>query len=174
MSDRTTGYADAMISVAQAEQNLDVVKTQMADFSSAVQRNDELRTALSDRLLPAATRTQIVDDLLEGKALDTTRALISMVVSAGRGSELAEITEAFIDRAASAAGHQLATVRTAVALTEDQKVRLARALEGKVGGSIELQNIVDPSVVGGAVTTIGDTVLDGSVSTRLQQMRETL
>ena len=174
MSDRTTGYADAMIAVAKAENNLDVVKAQMADFSSAVQSNDELRTALSDRLLPAAARAQIVDDLLEGKALDTTRALIGMVVTSGRGSELAEITEAFISQAASASGHQLATVRTAVALTEDQKVRLARALEGKVGGSIELQNIVDPSVVGGAITTIGDTVLDGSVSTRLQQMRETL
>ncbi len=174
MSERITGYADAMIAVADAEQNLDVVKSQMADFSQAVQQNDELRTALGDRLLPAATRAQIVDDLLADKAVDATRALIGMVVSSGRGSELPQIVESFIERAASASGRQLATVRTAVPLTEDQKTRLAQALESRVGGTIELQNVVDPSVVGGAITTIGDTVLDGSVNTRLQKMRETL
>ncbi len=174
MSERITGYADAMIAVAGAENNLDVVKSQMAEFSQAVQQNEELRSALGNRLLPAATRTQIVDDLLAGKALDTTRALVALVVGAGRGSELPQIVDSFIERAATASGHQLATVRTAVPLTEDQKTRLARALESKVGGSIELQNIVDPDVIGGAITTIGDTVLDGSVNTRLQQMRETL
>lgn len=174
MSDRITGYADAMVAVASAENNLEVVKSQMAEFSQAVQQNDELRSALGDRALPAATRVQIVDDLLDGKALDTTRALIGLVVSSGRGSELTQIVDSLIERAASASGHQLATVRTAIPLTDDQKTRLARALESKVGGTIELQNIVDPDVVGGAVTTIGDTVLDGSVNTRLQQMRETL
>ena len=174
MSDRTIGYADAMIAVAGAEQNIDAVKSQMADFAHAVQQNDELRTALGNRQLPAANRSQIVDDLLAGKALDTTRALIGMVVSAGRGSELVAITDAFISRAATASGRQVATVRTAVALTEDQKTRLRVALEGKVGGNIELQNVIDPTVVGGAVTTIGDTVIDGSVNRRLQQMRDTL
>lgn len=174
MSERTNGYADAIIAVATAENKLVEVKSELADFAQAVNQNDKLRTSLSDRLLPSATRIQIVDDLLGGKASDATRALVSMIVGAGRGAELPEIVAAVAQKAAASVGHQLAVVRTAVPLTEDQKLRLAKALEGKVGGNIQLQNVVDPDVVGGAITTIGDTVLDGSVSSRLQQMRESL
>ena len=68
----------------------------------------------------------------------------------------------------------MAVVRSAVALTEDQKVRLGQALSASAGGPIELENIVDPNVIGGAVTTIGDTVIDGSLRTKLNQMHDAL
>jgi len=68
----------------------------------------------------------------------------------------------------------MATVRTAVALTADQKARLEQALSARTGHSIELENVVDPDVVGGAVTTIGDTVIDGSLRTRLGQMKDAI
>jgi F-type H+-transporting ATPase subunit delta len=68
----------------------------------------------------------------------------------------------------------VATVRTAVPLTDDQKSRLAHALSTSTGSAVELENIVDPEVVGGAVTTIGDTVIDGTVRTRLNKLRDAL
>lgn len=173
-ADRVAGYADALLSVARAEGNLETTRSQLREFTQAVQGNDELRTALSNNLLPAATRGQIVDDLLAGKASDTVRALVGMVVSAGRGAELGEIVDSFAQRAASASGNRVAVVRSAVALTDDQKSRLAQALTASTGAPVELENIVDPDVIGGAVTTIGDTVIDGSLRTKLNQMHEAL
>jgi F-type H+-transporting ATPase subunit delta len=173
-ADRISGYAEALLSVARAEGNLETTRSQLREFAQAVSGNDELRTALSNNLLPAATRAQIVDDLLAGKATDTVRALVGMVVAAGRGAEFGEIVDGFAQRAASASGNRVAVVRSAVALTDDQKARLTQALTASTGSSVELENIVDPDVIGGAVTTIGDTVIDGSLRTKLNQMHEAL
>ena len=65
-------------------------------------------------------------------------------------------------------------MRTAVPLTDDQRTRLADALGKATGKSIEVKAIVDPSVLGGVVAQIGDTVIDGSVRSRLEQLREAI
>ena len=62
-------------------------------------------------------------------------------------------------------------MRSAVELTGEQRTRLAEAIKASSGLDVEIQAIVDPTVVGGVVTEIGDDVIDGSVRNRLQQMR---
>ncbi len=173
-TDRITGYAEALLSVARVEGDLATTRSQLRDVARAVQGNEELRSSLSNNLLPAATRSQIVDDLLAGKATDTVRALIGMVVAAGRGGELSDIVAAFGDRAAAASGSRVAVVRSAVPLTQDQKARLSQALAASAGGPVELENVIDPDVIGGAITTMGDTVIDGSLRTKLSQLHEAL
>ena len=59
-----------------------------------------------------------------------------------------------------------------VALTDDQKARLAAALTKSTGEPVDVLVTVDPNVIGGIVTQIGDTVIDGSVRTRLAQLRD--
>ncbi len=174
MSDATTGYARALLEVAQADGNLDVVKSELAAVAQAVEANEGLRSALSDRLLPAAVRGQIIDDVLAHKVSDTTRGLVAMIATAGRGGQLSEIVNGFAAAAASGSGKSLATVRSAVPLSDDQQRRLAAALAQSTGSEVDLQVVIDPSVVGGAVTTIGDTVIDGSLRTRLNKMREVI
>ncbi len=174
MSDSTEGYADALLAVVQADGNIEVVKSELAEFARAVAGNDDLHDSLSNRLLPAAIRGQIVDDLLGGRSSDTTRALVGMIVTSGRGGQLSEIVDQFITKAAAGSGRSVATVRTAVPLTADQQTRLAQALKTQTGNDVELQVVVDATVVGGAVTTIGDAVIDGSLRTRLNKMREVL
>ncbi len=174
MSDRADGYAQALLSVARAEGDVDRIRSQLTDVARAVAGNEELRASVTNNLLPAATRIQIIDDILGGKASDVVRGMVGMIVAAGRGGELDDIAESFVHVSAAASGKRVATVRSAVALSEDQKSRLAHALSYSTGGPVELENIVDPAVVGGAVTTIGDTVIDGSLRTRLNQMREAL
>jgi F-type H+-transporting ATPase subunit delta len=65
-------------------------------------------------------------------------------------------------------------VRTAIPLDDEQRRRLTEALERATGKKIELKVIVDPSVVGGIVARVGDTVIDGSIRHRLEQLREAL
>ena len=65
-------------------------------------------------------------------------------------------------------------MRSAVALSDDQRSRLAAALASKLGTEVDVKVIQDPSVVGGLITTVGDTVIDGSVRTRLNRLREAL
>ncbi len=174
MSDQIKGYAEALLAVARADGNTDTVKSELIAVANAVDNNEELRSSLSNNLLPSATRNQILDDILAGKVSDTARGLAGMIVSAGKGSQFGEIVQSFVAASAAESGASVATVRSAVALSADQESRLAAALKQKMGSDVEVQVVVDPSVVGGAVTTIGDTVIDGSLRTRLNSMRSTL
>jgi F-type H+-transporting ATPase subunit delta len=65
-------------------------------------------------------------------------------------------------------------VRSAVALTDVQQDRLRAALANATGKQVNLKVIVDPSVRGGLVATVDDTVIDGSVRTRVDQLKSRL
>jgi F-type H+-transporting ATPase subunit delta len=174
MSDRVQGYADAMFAVANAEGDVRGISDELFAIGRAVDTNDDLRSTISDARIPAERRIQIMDDLLDGKARQATTGLVSMVVAAGRGADLGKIASALAEKAAQSQGKQVATVRSAVALSDDQRNRLADALRAKLGTDVDVNVIQDPSVVGGLVTTVGDTVIDGSVRTRLSRLRESL
>jgi F-type H+-transporting ATPase subunit delta len=172
MSDRVVNYANAMLSVAAAEGSIGDVADELFRFARALEGNDELRSALTDQRIEASRRQQIVEDLLGGRASATTVGLVSMVVGAGRASELGKIADEVVKRSANLAGRQVALVKTAVPLTEDQHSRLVAALTKAHGADLDVKVQVDPSVVGGVITQIGDTVMDGTVRTRLAQLRE--
>jgi F-type H+-transporting ATPase subunit delta len=175
MSDpRIEGYARALFEVARADGTLDEVEDELFRFARSYESSDELRVALTDERTPVEKRQAIVEDLLDGKATSTTVQLVSMVVGSGRGRDLPAIVDSLVQRASSAKQLDVAEVRTAVELTSDQQARLKAALENATGKSLNLKTVVDPSVVGGVVATVGDTVIDDTVRTRIDQLKSRL
>lgn len=172
--DRTLAYAEALFSVARAEGTVGEVEDELFRFSQTLQGSDELRTTLTDETIPPSRRQQIVEDLLDGKASSTTAALVSMVVGTGRASELPTIIRQLVEMSAAAAQREVGEVRSAVPLTSDQLDRLTKALNEATGKQVEVKVIVDPSLLGGVVAQVGDTVIDGSVRTRLEQLKNAL
>lgn len=169
--DRTLAYATALFAVAKSEGNLAEVEDELFRFARTLESSDELRTTLTDAALPVSQRQQIVEDLLGGKANPVTVALGSMVVGIGRSRDLVSIIDELVKLSATEANKELAEVRSAVPLSDDQRSRLADALGQATGKSIELKVVVDESVLGGLVAQVGDTVIDGSVRTRLEQLK---
>jgi F-type H+-transporting ATPase subunit delta len=175
MSDaRIEGYARALFEVARAEGTLDEVEDELFRFARSYESSDALRNALTDEMVPAAKRQAIVEDLLGGKATSTTTQLVSMVVGSGRGRDLPAIIDNLVARASSAKNLAVAEVRSAVPLTDDQQARLAAALANATGKAVNLKAVVDPSIIGGVIATVGDTVIDGSVRTRAEQLKSRL
>jgi F-type H+-transporting ATPase subunit delta len=175
MSDaRIDGYARALFEVARAEGTLDEVEDELFRFARSYESSDALRTALTDEAVPAAKRQAIVEDLLGGKVTPTTTQLISMVVGSGRGRDLPDIIDKLVQRASNAKQLEVALVRVAVPLSDDQETRLRAALANATGKQVNLKVVVDPSVLGGIVATVGDTVIDGSVRTRVDQLKARL
>jgi F-type H+-transporting ATPase subunit delta len=164
------GYAHAIVEVARAEGVLDRVEEELFRFARAVQDNAALRDRLGDASLDVSTRLQIVGDLLT-RAHPQTVAAVNYVLQAGRARFLTPIAEAVGEVAASDREQVVAQVRSAVPLADDQRERLAAALGKSSGKSVSLKVVVDPSVVGGLVVTMGDTVIDGSVASRLAAVR---
>ena len=170
MSDTIDAYAAALLAVLRAEGDTGA-DDEILRFAQALEANDELRNTLADPHVPAATRQQIVEDLLQGKASDVATAAVSLVVGAGRAGDFPAIARALVAKLATASGRDVAEVRSAVALSEDQVSRLAASLKQATGKDVDVRVTVDPSVLGGIVTTIGDTVIDGSVRSRLAQVK---
>lgn len=173
MSDIIDGYAEALLAVVRAE-GASGADDEILRFAQALEGNDDLRTTLADPYVPVSRRQQIVEDLLGGRASAVATAAISLVVSAGRATELPDIARELSSRLAAADGKEVAEVRSAVALTEDQKARLATSLKQATGRDVDIKVVIDPAVLGGVVTTIGDTVIDGSVRRRLSQVKSHL
>jgi F-type H+-transporting ATPase subunit delta len=169
--DRTQAYAEALLAVARSEGNLAEVEDELFRFARLLEANDDLRTTLTDAHLPSSRRQQIVEDLLGGRANPVTTALVSLVVGTGRARDLPAIIDELVKLSAAEDNKELAEVRSAVELTDDQKQRLVAALEAKTGKKIELKVILDPTVLGGLVAQVGDTVIDGSIKTRLAQLK---
>ncbi len=171
---RIDGYATAMFEVARVEGSLDEVEDELFRFARTLEGNDELRSALTDDAVPADRRRGVVADLLGDRASPVTTNLVSLVVGAGRAGELPAIIDRLVQRAAAEHDKVVAEVRSAVALDDDQRQRLAEALGRATGKSVEVKVVVDPSVLGGVVARVGDTVIDGTVRARLDQLRETI
>jgi F-type H+-transporting ATPase subunit delta len=171
---RPRAYAAAMYAVANAEGQLASVADELFALARAVEANDALRDALGDAHLPAERRQQIIEELLGSRSSDVTLGLASLVVAAGRGRELPAIVDALLELSAHQEGRQVAEVRSAIDLTEEQRDRLAAALKDATGTEVDVRVVVDPSVVGGLVVRVGDQVIDGTVRHRLAQLRESL
>jgi F-type H+-transporting ATPase subunit delta len=174
MPDRIDAWAAALLEIAQAEDNVAEVEDELFRFSRIVEGNDDLRMALSNPGQPAERRAAIVDELLENRSLQMTRAIAAFVVGAGRGHDLPAIVTRFVELAAQSREHEVAEVRSAVALDDAQVQRLAQALSRATNKNIEVRVVVEPDLMGGIVATIGDTVIDGTVRHRLEQLKETL
>jgi F-type H+-transporting ATPase subunit delta len=171
-NERVTDYATALFAVAVAEGRLGEVEDELFRFARVLEGSDELRSALTDPHIPASRRQQIVEDLLGGKASNITTSLVSLVVGTGRASDLPSIIDLLVQMSAEQANKRVAEVRSAVELTEDQRTRLAAALSRRLGAEVEVKLVVDPSVVGGVITQVGDTVIDGTVRHRLTQLKD--
>jgi len=174
MTERIEVWAQALLEIAQAEEHLSEVEDELFRFARIIEGKYDLRMALSNPGQPADRRAAIVDELLEHRSLAMTRAIAAFVVGAGRGHDLPAIVERFVELAAQSREHEVAEVRSATPLDEAQVQALAQALSRATHKNIEVRVVVDPELLGGLVATIGDTVIDGTVRHRLEQLKESL
>ena len=171
MSSKVEAYARALFEIAQAEGSLERVEDELFRVARAFESNDQLRSTLTDSTLPADRRQQVVEQLLGAKASATTVQLVSMLVTSGQVKEMAAIIDSLVKRASSEKAQEVAEVRSAIPLSDDQQKRLAAALSKATGKALNLKVVVDPSVLGGLVAVVGDEVIDDTVRTRLDQLK---
>jgi F-type H+-transporting ATPase subunit delta len=110
--------------------------------------------------------------LLGKRASRVTVAAINFVVAAGEAKHLADIAAKLAGLAAEAEGEVVAEIRTPMDLDPSQIERLTAALQSVTGRRVQVKIVIDPSVMGGLVAKVGDTVLDGSVKNRFTELRE--
>jgi F-type H+-transporting ATPase subunit delta len=168
------GYATALFEIAKAEGALSSVESELTAFAEAMGSNASLAQTLTDQVIPAERRMGVVNELLGVKAHPVTTNLVSFLVGAGRAKEIPAIVTAMRSKAATSQGKSSGQVRSAIALTPDQQQRLTEAVSKQLGKQVSLSFVIDETILGGVITTVGDTVIDGSVKRRLDLMKDAI
>jgi F-type H+-transporting ATPase subunit delta len=163
----------AQLMVAERQGNLEETEDELFRFARVVESTPEVRDALSDRAIDLAGRRQLVEDLLGGRATETTGVLAKRAVAA-RERTFAHTIEGFVALAAAQKNRVIATVRVAQPLTPEQRSRLQAALAKQVGREVVVQEVLDEGVLGGVRVELGDEIIEGTVAGRLESARREL
>ena len=166
------GYAEALFNVVRAEGELDRVEDELYRFGKLLESNHELKQALADQSIERTRRLEVLEGLLADKVSTHTLSLLAFIVTQGRARQLPQILEELSSLAAEARNSVVAEVRSAIPLDDRQRKELAEALGKATGRNVEVKVLVDPSVIGGISARVGDTVIDGTVKRRLEQLKE--
>ena len=168
-------YAQALLELGVQEGKLDRIVADFETVAHAWTTSGELRQALENPLVPGETKRAVVRELSDQiGATPTTQNALLFLVGRHRLRVLPYLARALQDLADGREGVVRAEVTTAVPLSDAYYGRLQGRLERLTGKRIVLDRQIDPSLVAGVVTRIGDRVIDGSLRTRLDSLREAI
>jgi len=162
----------ATLAQAQHDGSLPEVEDELFRFARLLETEPRLRSALSDPVLPDQNKHALVDDLLAGRASDAT--LLLMHDALRKVGDPVERIDELADRAAARRNRVVVEARTAVPIDDERRDRLAEALARTLERNVDLEVMVDPSVLGGVLARVGDEVIDGSVRRKLELAMEQL
>jgi ATP synthase F0 subunit b/ATP synthase F1 delta subunit len=143
------------------------VEDQLFRFGRILDTESRLNTLLSDYTTPTEGRVRLLDNLLEGKVNPTTEALLAQTVDLLRGERADETIRELAALAVARRGEVVAHVTAAADLSEGQRSRLTEVLSRIYSHPVSVQLHTDPDLLGGLTITVGDEVIDGSLSSRL-------
>ncbi|HEX8951966.1 MAG TPA: ATP synthase F1 subunit delta [Polyangia bacterium] len=168
-------YAKALLEIGIQQQTFDALGKELDRAADTLRSSPELRLALENPVFSVEKRKLVMDELARRLALSkTVRNFIMLLLDKGRIGALPDIARVLRTLIDEQAGRMRATVTSARPLDPMLETRLKTALEKSSGKVVIFEKREDPSILGGLVTQLGDTVYDGSVRTQLQQLREEL
>jgi F-type H+-transporting ATPase subunit delta len=168
-------YAQALLELGVEDGSLDRLVDEMGSLAEAWVSSAELRNAVENPLVPHPAKKAVVGELAEQiGATETTRRTLLLLVDRRRARTLPYLAQYLRELADARKGIVRAEVTTAAPLGEDYYARLQAQLEKMTGKTVVVDRKTDPALIAGVVTRIGDRILDGSLRTRLQSLKDSL
>jgi F-type H+-transporting ATPase subunit delta len=165
---------EALYAGAERDGALADVEDELFRFGQVVSGNQALTVALTDSTAALDRRSELVDELIEGKARPVTVRLVKLALRGFGGRGFVASLSRLVELAAARREREVAYVTTAVPLDDAEEERLASRLSEMYGRQISLKVDVDPSIVGGARVRVGSDLWDATISRRLAEARKAL
>lgn len=172
--DLVDGIEEAAIRAAVIAEPKADIAGELFGFLRVVAGDAELELALGSRLGDANAKGDLVQRLLAGAASAPTTLIVSSLVRQANGRRIRQLLSRANTIVAAQRGEIVATVYTARVLSDAQRTRLADALSRRYEGNVTINEVIDPTVVGGLRVQVADDVIDGSISARLADLRHRL
>ena len=165
-------YANGIFQLAQEEKAIDAWRAEVAKLDELL-AEDVLRAAFQNPAVGVQRRMDLARQIAPDLRPETHN-LIRLLIEHHRTREMPEIREEFERLADEASGIVTATMTTAIPLEEDERLRYEELLSRKLDRKVKLGVRTDPALIGGASIQIGDHLVDASVRTQLDRLREDL
>ena len=175
MKSASLQYANALADIALAQGAAEPASKQLADFGAVYAESAELRNFLASPAVDRAAKHGVIEKLAARLGANKIiRNFLFVIVDHRRTHILPEIIAAFQDVIRRRQGIAEAEISSAVELSATQKAEFAFTLERLTGKRVESKFLLEPGLLGGAVIRLGDTIYDGSLRNRLNELRARL
>jgi len=157
----------ALLVRAETDGQIEDVEEQLFRFSRILDSETRLITLLSDYTSPLDGRIKLLNNVLHRRASKNTADLLRQSIELLHGERADDAVRELANLAVSRRGEVVAHVRAASELSDAQRNRLTELLNRIYGHPVSLQLDIDPSLLGGLTISVGDEVIDGSLSSKL-------
>ncbi|MEJ5252944.1 MAG: ATP synthase F1 subunit delta [Chthonomonadetes bacterium] len=167
-------YARALFNAALHEQAIQAVDEALQQLLNTLQEQPSLHRLLVNPLIPRERKQQLVQEAIGRHTHPLVASLLGVLVDKRREPILPEVVREFEELRDEHLGIIRVQATTARPLDEEQQQALIRSLEQRTGKTVLLSLQTDPSLIGGIVVRIGDTIIDGSVRGQLLRLKQYL
>lgn len=168
-------YAKALLEIGLEASAVEPLVRELDSAAGAYAASADLRAALDNPLVPIAAKKAMLADVAAALALGpTVRNTMMMLCERRRLRILPEVALFLREMSDLRAGVVHAEVTTSIAMSDAYYERLRLLLEKMTGRSVLLDKKIDPTMIGGVTTRIGDRIIDGSIRARLQSLKSAL
>ena len=166
-------YARAILSLAVDENVVREVSDDLASFAKMINNSNMLSNILANPMLPTDERGQVLQAIAaKVGAQDLTIKALRLLTDKGRLAYLPDLAQAFQHLADKKLGRAKALLRVSAPLSAKEEQRIQKALSRRTGKEITIETQIDPDLLGGVVASVGDSVFDSSVRSRLARLRQ--
>ena len=165
-------YADAAFEIGRADGTLETWERDLATLREAL-GDEQLRRLVEHPAVPFAEKEKVLRRVVTGVSREPL-ALALLMIRRGRPGAIDAMVDRFAELVRRERGISLAEVRTALPLDDEQRTAIAERLRALTGDRVEMNELVDESLMGGISVRIGDRLYDASVRSRLERLRARL
>ncbi|MBU0680445.1 MAG: F0F1 ATP synthase subunit delta [Proteobacteria bacterium] len=168
-------YAKALLAVGKDENALDEYATSLNEFAALVAGNPELADALANPIYPLDAREGVMREIVKAAGVSTMMGnFLKLLVQKRRADVLGDIAEMFQNLVDQENNTCQGVVTSATEISADLQAKIQKTLEKITGKRVTVTNKVDASIIGGMIAKVGDLVMDGSIRTQLEDLKESI
>lgn len=164
-------YAETLLTLARKANDTTGWGSMLAQLAAAMQTDKTLRMFLHSPRVAVTTKTDVLSKALGDRVPAIFLRYLQHIVMNRRESMIPEISAEYTTMLDKAEGRVFARVTLAREASQAEQDAIAKQLSANLGKDVVPVVVVDPSILGGIVVRMGDTVMDGSVSRKLALLR---
>ena len=174
MAEISREYAEALFMLAAESNKADEYGEALGLLENAFCENPEYILFLSSRSIPQSERIGAIDEAFSDKLPEEVVSYLKLLCEKGRIPYFSESVCEYKKLLDASKRVTTAKVTSAVELTEEEKIRLTEKLEKNSGCKVSMEYFIDESLLGGMIVETDGKVIDGSLRTRLRNIKEVI